>query len=82
MRRLKFILPFAAAALTLAIVTAASARPERTAVAAAKSQAVNCSGPLKIGFATPLTGGAGFLGNEQLSWAKFAVKPLAPRSAA
>ena len=32
MRRLKFILPLAAAALTLAIVTAASARPDRTAV--------------------------------------------------
>ena len=31
MRRLKFILPFAAAALALAVVTAASARPERTA---------------------------------------------------
>ena len=31
MRRLKFILPFAAAALTLAVVTAASARPERAA---------------------------------------------------
>ena len=28
---------------------------------------------------TPLTGGAGFLGNEQLSWAKYAVKTLAPK---
>ena len=27
----------------------------------------------------PLTGGAGFLGNEQLSWAKYAVKTLAPK---
>ncbi len=75
MRRLKFILPFAAAALTLAIVTAASARPAHQA-AAAKSQAVSCHGKLKIAMVTPLTGGAGFLGNEQLSWAKYAVKTL------
>ena len=28
---------------------------------------------------TPLTGGAAFLGQEQLSWAKYAVKTLAPK---
>jgi branched-chain amino acid transport system substrate-binding protein len=28
---------------------------------------------------TPVTGGAGFLGTEQLSWAKYAVKTLAPK---
>ena len=78
MRRLKFILPFAAAALTLAVVAAASARPAHQ-VAAAKSQVVNCHGKLKIAMPTPLTGGAGFLGNEQLSWAKYAVKTLAPK---
>ena len=38
MRRLKFILPFAAAALTLAIVAAASARPDRTASAAKRHE--------------------------------------------
>ena len=75
MRRLKFILPFAAAALTLAIVAAASARPAHQA-AAAKSQAVSCHGKLKIASVAPLTGGAGFLGNEQLSWAKYAIKTL------
>jgi branched-chain amino acid transport system substrate-binding protein len=78
MRRLKFILPFAAAALALAVVTAASARPERTA-SSAKSSAVNCRAPFKIGFVSPVTGGAGFLGTEQLSWAKYALKTLAPR---
>ena len=30
-------------------------------------------------FVTPLTGGAGFLGAEQMSWAKYAVKTLAPK---
>jgi branched-chain amino acid transport system substrate-binding protein len=78
MRRLKFILPFAAAALALAAVTAASARPERTA-SSTKSSRINCSAPFKIGFPTPVTGGAGFLGNEQLSWAKYALKTLAPK---
>ncbi len=47
--------------------------------AAAKTQAVSCKSTLKIGFAAPFTGGAGFLGNEQLSWAKYAVKTLAPK---
>ena len=77
MRRIKFVLPLAAAALTLAVVAAASARPDRTA-APAKAQRINCSGPLKFGFVTPLTGAAGFLGNEQMSWAKLAIKQLAP----
>jgi branched-chain amino acid transport system substrate-binding protein len=77
MRRLKIVLPLAAAALTLAVVTAASARPERTASSTASSR-IACSAPFKIGFPTPVTGGASFLGNEQLSWAKYAVKRLAP----
>jgi branched-chain amino acid transport system substrate-binding protein len=41
-----------------------------------KSQALNCKGTLKIAIMTPLTGDAGFIGNEQLSWAKYAVKTL------
>jgi len=77
MRRLRIILPFAAAALTLAVVAAASATPSRTA-ASAKSAKIDCSKPMKIGFVTPLTGGAGFLGTEQLTWAKLGVKLLAP----
>jgi branched-chain amino acid transport system substrate-binding protein len=44
-----------------------------------RTAAFSCGSTMKIGFATPLTGGAGFLGNEQLSWAKYAVKSLAPR---
>jgi branched-chain amino acid transport system substrate-binding protein len=78
MRRFKFILPFAAAALALAVVTAASARPEKTA-SSAKSARISCTAPFKIGFVSPVTGGAAFLGTEQLSWAKYALKTLAPR---
>jgi branched-chain amino acid transport system substrate-binding protein len=52
----------------------ASAAP----AAAGKASAVNCNSVMRIALVTPLTGGAGFLGNEQLSWAKYAVKRLAP----
>ena len=64
----------------LVAAAAGSARSSSTAAptAAAKTTAVNCSSTMKIAFVTPLTGGAGFLGNEQLSWAKYAVKRLAP----
>jgi branched-chain amino acid transport system substrate-binding protein len=64
----------------LVAAAAGSARGTSTAApaAAGKTSAVKCSSTLKIAFVTPLTGGAGFLGNEQLSWAKYAVKRLAP----
>ena len=72
-------------AIVLALVTglaaflAASAVARPTAVARTDAQqAVNCKGTLKIALVTPLTGGAGFLGNAQLLWAKYAVKRLAP----
>jgi branched-chain amino acid transport system substrate-binding protein len=78
MRRYKLVLPLAAAALALAAATAAFARPDRSAPASS-SQAISCNSNMKIALVTPLTGGAGFLGNEQLSWSKYAVKTLAPR---
>ena len=49
----------------------------RTATAA--SQATSCKGTIKLAIITPLTGDAGFLGQEQLSWAKLAVKRIAPQ---
>jgi branched-chain amino acid transport system substrate-binding protein len=61
----------AAATALAATVTAAPA-----GAATQRSQAISCSGTLDIGFLTPLTGAAGFLGQEQLSWAKLAVKTL------
>jgi len=66
----------ALAALATAVVAAtAQAAPK----SAAASTAVSCKGPLKIAFVTPLTGGAAFLGTEHVSWAKYAVKTLAPK---
>lgn len=44
-----------------------------------RSQALSCKSTLKIAIMAPLTGDAGFLGNEQLSWAKYAVKTLASK---
>jgi branched-chain amino acid transport system substrate-binding protein len=56
-------------------LVAASAQGGRQAAAA--SSAVSCKSTLKIGFVTPLTGGASFLGTEQMTWAQYAVKTLA-----
>ena len=78
MKKLMVILPAAALAVGLAVATAAFAGANKPATAAA-SQAINCYSQMKIAIVTPLTGGAGFIGNEQLTWAKFAVKNVAPK---
>ena len=72
-------------AIALALVAGIAATLAATAVARPTAttgmdaqQAINCNSTLKIAIVTPLTGGAGFLGNAQLSWAKYAVKRLAP----
>ena len=58
---------------SVAVVAAALASTAGAgSTAAAQTQAVSCKSTLKIGFTAPFTGGAGFLGNEQLSWAKYA----------
>jgi branched-chain amino acid transport system substrate-binding protein len=64
-----------AAIAALAVVAAAYAKPATKAapaVAARSAAAVPCS-RAKIAIMAPLTGDAGFLGVEQLSWAKYAV---------
>lgn len=69
--------------IVLSLAVLASAALASTAgagsSATAATQAISCKGTLKIGIVTPLTGGAGFLGQDQLSWAKYAVKTLAPK---
>jgi branched-chain amino acid transport system substrate-binding protein len=67
-----------ALAVSVAAFVAATASGGTAKVAA--SQAISCkTGTIKIAFITPLTGDAGFLGQEQASWAKYAVKTLAPK---
>jgi branched-chain amino acid transport system substrate-binding protein len=81
MRKFTVALPLVALAGAVA-ATAALARPAEStapAAASASSQAVRCNTTLRIAIVTPLTGGAGFLGQDQLSWARYAVKTI-PRT--
>src|ERR1700759_2277184 len=70
-----------AIALALAVLTtsviAASAQGSQT-VAAKATAGYSCSKTISMPFITPITGGAGFLGAEQSSWAKYAIKTIAP----
>jgi branched-chain amino acid transport system substrate-binding protein len=66
----------AVAAATVGVVPAVAASSSSSSSAAA---GLSCSKTLKIAIVTPLTGAAAFLGQEQLSWAKYAVKTLAPQ---
>src|SRR3954453_311277 len=66
-------------ALVVLATSALAASAQASQNAPTRAAAFSCGSTMKIGFATPLTGGASFLGNEQLSWAKYAVKALAPR---
>ncbi len=69
-------LVYAAVALVAAAFASTAGAGSSTTTAA---QALNCKSTLRIALMTPLTGDAGFLGNEQLSWAKYAVKTLASK---
>jgi branched-chain amino acid transport system substrate-binding protein len=69
-----------AGAAALSALAAATVGVVPAAAATTSSQAgISCSKTLKIAIVTPLTGGAAFLGQEQLTWAKYAVKTLAPK---
>jgi len=74
MKGRKGLLAAAAVAVLASVIAAsASAAPAKSD----RTSALSCKSTLKIAFITPLTGDAGFLGTEQLSWAKYAVKTLA-----
>ena len=62
--------------LVVACGATAAALAKPSAKAHFTATAINCKSTMRIPFITPLTGAAGFLGNEQLSWAKYAVKTL------
>ncbi len=59
-------------------VVAASAQGAHK-VAAKSAASFNCKSTITLPLVTPVTGGAGFLGVEQGSWASYAVKTLAPK---
>lgn len=75
MKRQGWIALALALTVTVALASTAGASPARVS----GTQAVSCKSTLKIALVTPLTGGAGFIGNEQLSWAKYGVKTLAAK---
>jgi branched-chain amino acid transport system substrate-binding protein len=66
-----------ALAMIATSVIAASAQGSQT-MAARSTAAFNCSKQITLPLVTPVTGGAGFLGAEQGSWAKLAVAQIAP----
>jgi branched-chain amino acid transport system substrate-binding protein len=68
---------FALVVLVTAAVAASAQGSPTVAASALSSQAVSCSSTITLPLVTPVTGGAGFLGTEQGSWAKYAVSTLA-----
>src|SRR6478736_10230523 len=75
MRKTKSFPLFAAAVAATALAATVTAAPAGAKSTRAAS-GISCSKTLDIGMLAPLTGVAGFLGQEQLSWAKYAVKTL------
>jgi branched-chain amino acid transport system substrate-binding protein len=73
---MKKAIAVAFAVLAMAIVAASAQGGQK--VAQASAAGYSCNKTITLPFVTPLTGGAGFLGAEQMSWAKYAVKTLAP----
>ncbi len=68
----------AAAFVVLTMTVVATTAQGSTKVAQASAAGYSCSKTITMPLVTPITGGAGFLGAEQASWAKYAVKTLAP----
>src|SRR5215213_4486661 len=57
----------------LAVVAGAYAATNSGAATASLASQRSCISAARIGFIAPLTGDAGFLGQEQLSWAQFGL---------
>src|SRR5215208_629106 len=67
------LLAVTAALAVVAGTYAATNKADGSASAAALASQRSCITNARIGFSGPLTGDAGFLGQEQLSWAQFAL---------
>lgn len=72
---MKKAIGLALAVLAMTVVAASAQGSNKVAVASTAS--FNCKSTITLPLVTPVTGGAGFLGAEQGSWAKYAVKTLA-----
>jgi branched-chain amino acid transport system substrate-binding protein len=76
---MKKVIGLALAVLATSVVAATARGGPAVEAAPQASQALSCKGKLKLAFLTPLTGDAGFLGTEQLTWGKYAVKTLSKK---
>ena len=77
---MKKAIGFALAVLATSVVAASAQGGQKVAAGSAASTAgYSCKKTITLPLVTPVTGGAGFLGAEQGSWAKYAVKTLAPK---
>jgi branched-chain amino acid transport system substrate-binding protein len=74
---MKKAIGFALAVLATSVVAASAQGAQKTATHVVAG--VNCKKTITLPLVTPVTGGAGFLGAEQGSWAKYAVKTIAPQ---
>jgi|SRR5581483_2048535 len=74
---MKKAIGLALAVLATSVVAASAQGAQKASVAA--TAGYSCSKTITLPLVTPVTGGAGFLGAEQGSWAKYAVKTLAPQ---
>jgi branched-chain amino acid transport system substrate-binding protein len=74
---MKKAIGLALAVLMTSVVAASAQGAHKVAVKATAS--FNCKKTITLPLVTPVTGGAGFLGVEQGSWASYAVKTLAPK---
>ena len=74
---MKKAIGLALAVLMTSVVAASAQGAHKVAVKATAS--FNCKKTITLPLVTPVTGGAGFLGAEQGSWASYAVKTLAPK---
>jgi branched-chain amino acid transport system substrate-binding protein len=77
MRKAKSFPLFAAVAVATALAATVAAAPAGAKVTRSTA-GISCSGTIDVGVIAPLTGGAGFLGQQQLSWIKYAIKSLSP----
>ncbi len=69
-----------AGAAALCAITAVTLGAVPAAASSSSAAAgLSCAKTLKVAMVTPLTGDAAVLGEEQLAWAKYAVKTLAPK---
>jgi branched-chain amino acid transport system substrate-binding protein len=72
---MKKAIGLALAVLATSVVAASAQGSNR--VAAVSAASVSCKSTITLPFVTPVTGGAGFLGAQQGSWAKYGVKTFA-----